>query len=103
MFLRHTATPRRQSNCIFCAEQGCQMVSFQTQNTNLGKISRAFYWKKVGIFFGHFEFNTAIWYILWPFGSLVAIWYIFPKFGIFRREKSGNPVIFVVVVAFLLR
>jgi uncharacterized membrane protein YuzA (DUF378 family) len=47
--------------------------------------------KMVGVFFGHFEYITAIWYILWPFGDLVAIWYIFPSFGILRREKSGNP------------
>jgi hypothetical protein len=33
----------------------------------------------------------AIWYILGPFGNLVVIWYIFPRFGILYREKSGNP------------
>jgi hypothetical protein len=27
----------------------------------------------------------------WPFGDLVAIWYILPRFGILCREKSGNP------------
>jgi hypothetical protein len=37
------------------------------------------------------EYITAIWYILRPFGSLVAIWYIFPHFGIVCQEKSGNP------------
>jgi hypothetical protein len=31
-----------------------------------------------GIFFGYFEYNSAIWYILWPFGNLVAIWYFSP-------------------------
>jgi hypothetical protein len=41
--------------------------------------------KKVGIFFDHFEYNTAIWYILWPVGNLVAIWYIIPSFGILRQ------------------
>jgi hypothetical protein len=35
------------------------MVSCQTKNPNLGKFSRAFEWKKVGKFFGHFEYNTA--------------------------------------------
>jgi hypothetical protein len=34
----------------------------------------------------------AIWYMLWPFGNLVAIWYIFPCFGTLNKEKSGNPV-----------
>jgi hypothetical protein len=45
---------------------------------------------KVGIFYGHFEYNMASWNILWPFGNLVAIWYIFPRFGIVCQEKSGN-------------
>jgi hypothetical protein len=35
---------------------------------------------------------TAIWYIyIWPFGNLVEIWYISPRFGILNKEKSGNP------------
>jgi hypothetical protein len=34
---------------------------------------------------------TAIRYLLWPFRNVVVIWYIFPRFGIFREEKSGNP------------
>jgi hypothetical protein len=29
--------------------------------------------EKVGIFFVHSEYIMAIWYILWPFGNLVAI------------------------------
>jgi hypothetical protein len=44
----------------------------------------------VGVFKGHSEFVTAILYILWPFGNLVPIWYIFPRFGILCQEKSGN-------------
>jgi hypothetical protein len=32
----------------------------------------------------------AIWYILWPFGNVVAVWYISPHFGILNKEKSGN-------------
>jgi hypothetical protein len=47
--------------------------------------------KKFGIFYGHLEYITAIWYIVWQFGSLVAIWYILPSFGILCLEKSGNP------------
>jgi hypothetical protein len=34
--------------------------------------------KKVGIFYGHLEYIKGIWYILWPFGKLMAFWYIFP-------------------------
>jgi hypothetical protein len=34
---------------------------------------------------------SAIRYILWRFGNLVAIWYIFHCFGILNKENSGNP------------
>jgi hypothetical protein len=47
--------------------------------------------EKFGTFFGHFEYITAIWYILWAFGNFVAICYISPLFGTLCREKSGNP------------
>jgi hypothetical protein len=33
------------------------------------------------IFYGHLEYFTVIWHILWPFGNVVVIWYIFPRFG----------------------
>jgi hypothetical protein len=37
------------------------------------------------------EYFTAIWYILRPYGNIVVIWYIFPRFGQLCQEKSGNP------------
>jgi hypothetical protein len=43
------------------------------------------------IFYGHLEYFTVVWYILWLFGNVVVIWYIFPSFGILCQEKSGNP------------
>jgi hypothetical protein len=46
--------------------------------------------EKVGIFFGHLEHFMAIWNTLWPFGNLVVIWYIFPRFGTLCQEQSGN-------------
>jgi hypothetical protein len=47
------------------ARQGCQMVSFQTKNTNLGKFWRARDWKMlIYIFYGHLEYFTDIWDIL---------------------------------------
>jgi hypothetical protein len=60
------------------------MVCFQT------KIQ---IWEKlVGIFYDHIlEYITAIWYILWPFGNLVAIGYISLRFGTLNKGKSGNP------------
>jgi hypothetical protein len=36
--------------------------------------------ENAGIFYGHLEYFTVIWYILWPFGNVVVIWYILPRF-----------------------
>jgi hypothetical protein len=44
-------------------EQGCQMVSFQTKNPNLGKFWRDFEWEMLVYF-------MTIWNILWPFGII---------------------------------
>jgi hypothetical protein len=43
------------------------------------------------IFYGHLEYSTIIWYILWPIGNVVVIWNVFSRFGILCQEKSGNP------------
>jgi hypothetical protein len=47
--------------------------------------------ENAGIFYGPLKYSTLIWYILWPFGNVVVIWYIFPRFGKLCQEKSGNP------------
>jgi hypothetical protein len=47
--------------------------------------------RPLGICYGHLEYITAIWYILWPFGNFVAIWYIFNRFGILNKEISVDP------------
>jgi hypothetical protein len=31
--------------------------------------------ENAGIFYGHLEYFKVVWYILWPFGNVVAIWY----------------------------
>jgi hypothetical protein len=52
--------------------------------------------ENVGIFYGHYigiGIFRPKWYILWSFGNLVVIWLIFPRFGIFYPEKSGNPAL----------
>jgi beta-lactamase regulating signal transducer with metallopeptidase domain len=67
------------------------MVFFQTKNPNLGKFLDGIGMEKVGLFLGHLKYITAILYILWPFGNLVAILYIFLRFGTLCQEKSGNP------------
>jgi hypothetical protein len=47
--------------------------------------------ENAGVFYDHLEYFTVIWYILWPFGNVMVIWYIFPRFGKLCPEKSGNP------------
>jgi hypothetical protein len=41
--------------------------------------------ENAGLFYGHLEYFTAIWYIFWPFGNVVVIWYIFLCFGMAQR------------------
>jgi hypothetical protein len=49
--------------------------------------------ENAGIFYGHLEYFTVIWYILHPFVNVVIIWYIFPCFGTLCQEKSGVPML----------
>jgi hypothetical protein len=63
------------------------MVYFETKNTNLGKFWVSLKWNVLVYF-------ILIWYIILPFGDVVVIWYIFPRFGIMCQEKSGNPSLF---------
>jgi hypothetical protein len=61
--------------CENAPNQGCQMVSFQTKNPNLGKFWRALDGKML-IYF------MALWNILYrDSGYFVAIWYILYTFG----------------------
>jgi hypothetical protein len=60
----------------------------QTKNTNFGKFLRALVWKRL---VNSVAILTTIWCVFWPFGNLVAIGYIFPRFGILDQDKSGNP------------
>jgi hypothetical protein len=60
------------------------MVCFQTKNNNLGKFWRVLKWKILVYF-------ITIWSILLLLEYFVVIWYIFRRFGVFYREKSGNP------------
>jgi hypothetical protein len=67
------------------------MVCFQTKDAlwvNFGGSCNGKSWyilRPLGLFYGHWKYFIAIWYILWSF------WYIFPRFGILYTEKSGNP------------
>jgi hypothetical protein len=78
---------------IWSIGQGCQMVSFQTNTSNVGKFWCALDWKMLiylmaicnisrtlGIFYDHMV-------------HFFLIWYIFSGFGIVYQEKSGNPAV----------
>jgi hypothetical protein len=46
----------------------------------------------VGLFYGHLVYLTAIWYMLWPFGTLYGYLVYFTLFWYVAPNKSGNPV-----------
>jgi serine/threonine protein kinase len=64
------------------AEAGLPNGIFSNQIFRFGLILESLGRDNVGIFIGHFEYITAIWYILGPLGSFLVIWCIFPRFGI---------------------
>jgi hypothetical protein len=47
---------------------------FSNQKSQLGKILEGLGMENAGIFYGHLEYFTVIWYILLPFGNVVVIW-----------------------------
>jgi hypothetical protein len=44
----------------------------------------------VGILYAGLECTSAIWFILWPFGTLVTVWYIFTIFGILCQKNLAT-------------
>jgi hypothetical protein len=67
-------------------------AQFSNQKSRLFQILEGLAMEDVGIFYDHFVYFTAKWYILWPFGAVCGhLVYIFPRFGMLYREKSGNP------------
>jgi hypothetical protein len=65
--------------------QGCQMVLFQTKNSNLGKFWRVLggkmliYLWPLGIFYGPLGYFMTIQYILCSFGNFFRFWYHVPR------------------------
>jgi hypothetical protein len=47
--------------------------------------------ENVGIIYGHLEYFTAIWYILWLFGNVVAIWVYFSPFWYIMSRQLWQP------------
>jgi hypothetical protein len=66
-------------------------VYFQTKNPSLGKFLEGIGMDKVGIFYGHLEYTSAIWYILWPFGNFVNFVAKFPPFWYIVSRKIWQP------------
>jgi hypothetical protein len=61
---------------------------FLDQNFRFGYILEGLGVENFSIFCSHLVNCIAIWYILCSFG---IFWCIFPRFGIFYQEKSGDP------------
>jgi hypothetical protein len=64
---------------------------FSNQKSKFWSILEGLRMENAGIFYGHLEYFTIIWYLLWPLGNVVVIWYIFPRFGILCQDESGSP------------
>jgi hypothetical protein len=62
---------------------------FSNQKSNFGYIFVGLGMEKVGIFYDHFEYFTAIWYILWPFG-IRSLWSFGKFFPFWYVETKKN-------------
>jgi hypothetical protein len=71
--------------------QGCQMVFFSNQKSPFGHISEGPGMENVGIFHGHFEYLTALWYIVWPFVTFCDHTVYFSHFGMLYQKKIWQP------------
>jgi hypothetical protein len=66
--------------------RGCQMAYFRTRNPNLGKFWRNLELQMFIYSVCHYEYFTALWYILWHFGNFCGylvhdypLWYVLPR------------------------
>jgi hypothetical protein len=57
--------------------QGCQMVCFQTKNTNLGKFWRTLDWKMLKYFMGTWNSSWTVEICYDHLEHFVFIWYLF--------------------------
>jgi hypothetical protein len=72
-------------------KQGCQMVYFQTKNTNLGKIWRALEWKMLLHFMTIWNIFWSFWNNLWPFGIVCGHLVYFSRFGRVWTKRIWQP------------
>jgi hypothetical protein len=47
--------------------------------------------ENVGMFYGHLEYFTALWYNFWPFGIISGHLVNFSRFGVFGPRKIWQP------------
>jgi hypothetical protein len=71
--------------------QGCQMVYFQTENRYFGYCLECLGIKKFGIFCGHSEYFTSIWYVTWPFGIFCVHFGVFFPIRFVAPRKIWQP------------
>jgi hypothetical protein len=72
-------------------EQGCQLVYFQTKNSNLGKFWRALDWKIFIYFMDILEHFTGIWNIYDSLGTFCARLVHFFRFWYHVPRKLWQP------------
>jgi hypothetical protein len=65
------------------------LVSYQ--KSQFGYILEGLGKENVGIFYDHLEYFTALWCMLWPFGTVCGHLVHFSCFGMCGTKKSGNP------------
>jgi hypothetical protein len=51
---------------------------FSNQKSQFGYIWEGLRIENAGLFYGHLEYFTLIWYIIWQFVNIVVIWHISP-------------------------
>jgi hypothetical protein len=63
---------------------------FSSQKSIFGSIWVGLGMENVVKLYDHFEYFTAIWYILWQIGIVCRNWVFFPILVCLDQEKSGN-------------
>jgi hypothetical protein len=92
-------TNQNQDDVSNSLHQGCQMVSFQTKNSNLVKFWRSLDWKLLIYLMATWNISRTFGGILWPLGTFVFIRLIFFRLGIMYREDSVNPGLHAFVIS----
>jgi hypothetical protein len=60
---------------------------FSDQKFKFGLIFEGLGMENIGMIYGRYEYFTAIWYNLWPFGIICGHLVYFSRFGMFGPRK----------------